>query len=222
MFEIQTSIYIKHIMEELLMETPNNLKQLQQRVHLYYHQDGLVDILFGLGLIGFALMMQTGNVIYNILGWICSLAFYLQAKKAITIPRLGFIQFQLKHTRKWGLISLVVGSILLVLFLGLTILIRNERLPASAQAVLRTYDMLIIGSLLSIPLTIVSALTGLRRPLGYIVLILLVILVGIQLGIQPPFYIIALGVIIILVGTFLLGRFLIRYPTRQPSPQNDN
>jgi len=196
------------------MTTPNNLKQLQQRVYWSYHQDGLVDIMFGLGLIGFGLMLLTGNPIYNILAWL-PLAFYVPIKKAVTIPRLGYAQFGTKRTLKWAVASLVIGVALLLIVLGLTVMLRNGSLPASWRSVLRVYDMLIIGGLLSIPLALVSALTGFQRPLGYIALIFIVILAGIQLGIQPSYYMIAVGVVIMLIGWVYLARFVSRYPVQQ-------
>jgi general stress protein CsbA len=205
--------------EEIAMSTPNNLKQLQQRVYWSYHQDGLVDIFFGLGLIGFGLMLLTGIIIYNILAWL-PLAFYVPIKKAVTIPRLGYAQFETKRTLKWLVASLLIGATVLMLVLVLVIQIRNESLPASWRAILRAYDMLIIGGLLSIPLALSSALTGLRRLLGYIGLIFLVILAGIQFGIQPSFYMIAVGVAIMIVGCVYLARFMSRYPIHQPDMQN--
>lgn len=201
------------------MNTPNDLKQLQQRVYWSYHQDGLVDILFGLGVIGFGLMLLTGVVIYDILAWV-PLAFYVPIKRAVTIPRYGYVEIQSGRTRRWAVISVLVGAAALFLVLGLTSLIRNDRLPAGWQAWLSSYDMLIIGALLSIPLTLISALTGLRRMLGYVGLVFAVILGGILLGIQPGLYMIALGAIILLIGAVYLGRFLSRYPIQPLGAQN--
>jgi hypothetical protein len=202
------------------MRTPNDLKQLQQRVYWSYHQDGLVDILFGLGVIGFGLMLLTGNVIFNILAWF-PLIFYAPIKRAVTVPRLGYVEIESKRSLRWGVISVVIGVAVLFLVLMLPIMLRNGLLPESWQALLSAYDMLIIGGLLLIPLIIVSALTGLRRLLGYAGLIILGILIGIQLGIEPGIYMIALGAIILLVGAIYLVRFLSRYPVQQLDAQND-
>jgi hypothetical protein len=201
------------------MNTPDDLKQLQQRVYWSYHQDGLVDILFGLGVIGFGLMMLTGVVIYDILAWV-PLAFYVPIKRAVTIPRYGYVEIQSGRTRRWAVISVLVGAAALFLVLGLTSLIRNDRLPAGWQVWLSSYDMLIIGALLSIPLTLISALTGLRRMLGYVGLVFAVILGGILLGIQPGLYMITLGAIILLIGAVYLGRFLSRYPIQPLGARN--
>jgi hypothetical protein len=201
------------------MNTPNNLKQLQQHVYWSYHQDGLLDILIGLGVIGFGIMLLTGEFIYNLLGW-SFLILYIPLKKAITFPRFGFIQMQTRRTLSWMLVSLAMGVVFLVLVLGLVVQIRNDLLPAGLRALLITYDMLLIGVLLSIPLIIVSALTGLRRMLVYVGLVLIVILGGILLGIEPPFYMIALGASILIVGAVYLGRFLARYPVRKSDSQN--
>lgn len=202
------------------MQTPKNLKQLQRRVYWYYHQDGLVDILFGLGVIGFGLMLMTGIVVFNILAWI-PCVFYMPIKKAITIPRLGYVRMQSKRTQLWGWISVLFGLVILGMVLGLLIMLRNDRLPANWQTWLRAYDMLIIGGLLSMPLMIISFLTGLRRMLGYVGLIFMIIVSGAWLGIEPPIYMIALGVIILLVGCLYLGTFLIRYPIDKQGAQND-
>ena len=51
------------------MSQENDFKKLQQRTYESYHQDGLIDIIIGLGFIGFSLNMAFDNSAFIFLAW---------------------------------------------------------------------------------------------------------------------------------------------------------
>ncbi|HSO26880.1 MAG TPA: hypothetical protein VLS48_02340 [Anaerolineales bacterium] len=194
------------------------LLALRRKIYLEYHQDGLIDCLLGLGMIGFGAMLYTGMVLFNILAWL-PLAFYVPIKNALTIPRFGYARFDSHRSRKWMLISLVVGVGLLALTISFIGVLRSGAITGGWQALLTRYHMFIVSGLLAFPLIAVSALTGLRRLLAYAGLIILVTGMGIELDLHPGLYFIGLGVTVLAIGLALLFRFLNRYP-RQPEAAN--
>jgi hypothetical protein len=197
--------------KEFIMSLRNDLNKLQRQVYWSYHQDGLIDILFGLGVIGFGLMLVTGNVIFGTLAWLPWI-FYMPIKNAITVPRLGFVKIQTKRTLKWAVISIGVGVVMLAFVFVLIGLMRGGYLSPGWQALLTQYDTLLIATLLSVPLIIISALSGLKRMIGYVGMIFLIALVGIKLGIELPIISVVDGIAILAIGLFYLSRFLYRHP----------
>lgn len=206
-------------MSEKKLSTGEDLQALQRKVYLEYHQDGLVDCLLGLGMCGFGLMLLTDVVVFNLLAWI-PLALYVPIKNAVTVPRFGYVRFDSRRSLRWGLIALAAGGLMLVLVLGFAFIQRSGSLPGEWQAFLETYHMLIVSGLLAVPLTLASAVTGLRRLLGYAAVLMLLTLLGIRFGIHPGLYFIALGLGVLGIGLVLLVRFLRRYPVRNSEAVN--
>ena len=50
------------------MSQDKELKDLARKAYISYHQDGIIDILLGIGILGFGLMLLTGSVVFNMLG----------------------------------------------------------------------------------------------------------------------------------------------------------
>jgi len=72
------------------MSQEKQFKDLGRKAYLSYHQDGLIDILIGLGILGFGLMMLTDSVVFNMLAWM-PIIFYVPLKNRITVPRFGYV-----------------------------------------------------------------------------------------------------------------------------------
>ena len=66
---------------------------LRRKAYLAYHQDGIIDILIGATMIGFALWILLGYVLFTFISWL-SFGFYVQLKNTITVPRFGYVRFQ--------------------------------------------------------------------------------------------------------------------------------
>ena len=194
------------------MSQEKQFKDLARKAYISYHGDGLIDILIGVGILGFGLMLLTGNVIFNMLAWM-PILFYVPLKNRITVPRFGYVQFTSEKKRiSYLWLAAAVGVLAFALFLGLYVFTRSGSMPAWMQNMLQRYDLLLLGILLAIPMVIGGALTGLTRLYAYAGLVLVVIGTGIYLGIDAPYYVIFLGLIILTVGITLLVRFLRKVP----------
>ena len=196
------------------MSQDKQFKDLARKAYISYHEDGIIDILIGTGIIGFGLMMLTGNIVFNMLAWL-PVILYVPIKKRITVPRFGYVQFSSKEKRNVQLlIGLLVGVLLFALLLGLYFFTVSGNMPQWLQGLLQRIDLLLLGFLLALPMVIGGALTGLTRFYAYAGLVMVVIVSGIYLGIEAPYYVIFIGLIILMVGINLLVHFLRKYPLK--------
>ena len=94
------------------MVEDRRFKQLERRTYLLYHQDGLIDIIIGLCIMGFGLNMFTDSSAFSILAWM-PVIFLPGLKNKITVPRLGYAQFDRKRTgslRLMAVLMVLVGA----------------------------------------------------------------------------------------------------------------
>ncbi len=189
-----------------------DFKELRKKVYLSYHQDGLIDIIIGASILGFGLQIATNNSAFLFLTWI-GFILYTPLKNRITIPRLGYVRFDEERKTAMRLVLLIaIGVLVMAMFIGLFVFVRSGNMPQTASDWLKKYHMLLLGIFIAIPLFAAAFWSGLKRLIIYAGLILSVIFAGIQLGIDPPLYVIALGCIILLAGLWVLFRFLKQYP----------
>ena len=101
------------------MTQNNDFKELANRAYMAYHQDGIIDILLGAGIVGFGMQMLFDSSAFMILTWMPFL-FYMPLKNHITAPRFGYVRFtgeQEERTRNTRLI--LIGLLTFTMFLGL-------------------------------------------------------------------------------------------------------
>ena len=108
------------------MDQKINLKELEKKAFISYHQDGLVDI--GLGLILLTSVLSSTldeigtsdslrQVIYIPLMLLCPLIIYF-GKKHITTPRLGYVKFASKRQfKRKNAILILVNSFLITMII---------------------------------------------------------------------------------------------------------
>lgn len=194
------------------MRQNTNFKELRQKTYLAYHQDGLIDALVGLGIIGFGLNMAADNGALLVLSWI-PIILYAPLKKFFTVPRLGYVKFDSERTTNVRLtILLLVGVTTLALFLGLLVFQRGDSLSADWSALLQKYHMLLLGTFVAIGFVVGAALSGIKRFYGQALLAEFVLISGIELGLEPPTYVMIWGGLTFLIGAWLLVQFLRQYP----------
>lgn len=189
-----------------------DFKELRKKLYLSYHQDGLIDIIIGATILGFGLQIATENSAFLFLTWIWAI-LYTPLKNRITVPRLGYVRFEeeRKTAMRLGLM-VIIGVLVLAMFTGLFLFLRADSLPQTLSDWLKQYYMLVLGIFMAIPLIGIAFWGGINRLVIYAGLIIVVIFGGIQLGIDPPVYMIALGCLILLSGLWILFRFLKQYP----------
>lgn len=189
-----------------------NFKELRQKTYLAYHKDGLIDTLVGLGIMGFGLNMLTESSALIVLSWI-PFILYAPLKKFITIPRLGYVKFDSERTTSIRLImALLVGLSTFSLFLGLFVFMRHDSMSADMSALLRKYHMLLLGTFVALAFVVGGALSGIKRFFGQALLGELILITGIELGVQPPVYTMIWGGVVFLIGAWLLMQFLHQHP----------
>lgn len=190
---------------------------LKRKLYLSYHQDGILDLVIGLSILGFGINMSTESSAYIVLSWI-GLILYTPLKSAITIPRMGYVQFDEARTRKTHLVIMLgIGAATFSLFLGLFVFTRSGSFSADFESWFSQYYMLVLGAFPAIVLAGAALWMGVNRLLVHALLIVLIIFAGIQLGIPEPYYVMVLGSIILLTGLWLLFRFLRKYPKANKS-----
>jgi hypothetical protein len=176
------------------MKEKQAFDRLRRRAYLEYHQDGVLDILIGLCVIGFGLNMLTDSSALSILSWM-PIIFYVPLKNRITVPRFGFARFDSDRSGSVmvskGILS---GVLMLGLLIGVYVFTVGDKMPPAFEVFLQKYHMLVLGGLASLAF----ALT--------------IIIVGIEFGISTPYYVIAIGAIMLLIGLWLLIRFLQNHP----------
>jgi hypothetical protein len=199
-------------MEETEMSQDEQLKKLSRRAYVSYHQDGLIDILIGLGTLGFGLMMLTGNVVFNMMAWM-PIIFYVPLKNRITVPRFGYVQFTSERVKKQRLLIAVMAGLLFFAFaMGLYVFAMWDEMPPLVEIFTAGDGMLLLGGLFALMLLAAGLITRLNRLFIYAILTMLILPGGALLGVEPEIRVIFLGALILLIGIILLFRFLRTYP----------
>ena len=191
------------------MSQEQDFKKLQQRTYQSYHQDGLIDIIIGLAIIGYGLMLAFDSSVFIFMGWM-PIIFYMPLKNRLTVPRIGYVKFTSSNTK----IGIAAAIVLLVILLGIFIFLiaGPNNISPQLSTWLSQYYLLLLGGISALCFAGAALLTRITRFYIYALLILFTFSAGTWLGIQPPIIVIATGALIELVGVWLLVRFLRNYP----------
>ncbi|MCB8992104.1 MAG: hypothetical protein H6665_15890 [Ardenticatenaceae bacterium] len=194
------------------MSQKTDFELLRKKAYFSYHEDGLLDLVIGLSILGFGLNMAADNAAFLVASWIWFVV-YMPMKNRITFPRLGYVRIDKERSMaKRLMVMLFVGVVAGLLFLGMVVFETQNTLPAAFTDWLRTYHMMLIGGLFALPLLGAWLWTGVQRFWVYAVLLELLIFAGIQVGIEPATYTMLPGGVIALSGLGFLLRFIRKYP----------
>ena len=191
------------------MSQEQDFKKLQQRTYESYHQDGLIDIIIGLSIIGFGLMMAFDSSVFTFMGWM-PIIFYVPFKNRITVPRIGYVKFS--SSRIHLFFGIFMALLALVLLVGFYYFISSGSIPPGFSAWIRKYYLLVLAFIVAFAFLSAAFLTGITRFYAYALLVLLIFAGGIWLGVDPPIYVLTYGLLIEAVGIWHLIRFLRKYP----------
>ena len=194
-------------------------KQLERRTYLLYHQDGLIDIIIGLCIMGFGLNMFTDSSAFSILAWM-PVIFLPGLKNKITVPRLGYAQFDRKRTGSLRLMAVLMVLGLVALLAGVFVFIGVRNRSPEMTAWLKTYLMVVLAAVVAFVMVLSGWMSGIKRLYAYAALTLLVVAGGDWIGVEPPLFVLVLGALIMGSGLVLLSRFLRKYPV-QKGEEND-
>lgn len=201
------------------MKTKTSLTHLKRKAYLDFHQDGIIDILLGAAILGFAIMIILDNVIFSSMSWL-SFTLYTSFKNAITIPRFGYVQF-LEGNKKTGLaLGLGIGLLILVLVLGILFILGPDRLPLAPISFLRKFHVYLMSGIGAILMVIFGLGTGIKRLTAYGFGFLAAIAGSFLLEIKGEFTLLAAGGLILLIGLVLMVKFIRRYPAQPQEVDN--
>ena len=188
-----------------------------------YHQDGLLDIFIGIYVllfgIGISLMTMTDFNMWFIIPAIfpaIMIPIWISAKKRITMPRIGYVNFGIRGVNK--MMAIFIG--LMVAGLGVFMVFGLGTSMGEGWA-LTLRDFFISNSMLiiSIGALIVSSLfaytMGLKRLYGYGLLIFILFFTGHFITIPFEYFLLTIGFVIIISGFTLLLQFIRKYPLPQ-------
>jgi hypothetical protein len=201
------------------MSSDASLNQLKRKAYLAYHQDGIVDILIGATVLGFALWIFFDTIIFTFMAWMGGIV-YAGLKNAITIPRFGYVRFDETRTQSTRAIGVGIALILLILVIGVLFFISPDRIPVSMTDFLRKYFAYLLSGLGVLAIAIMGMVSGIRRLLVYAAVMITVLGLSLQMQLNGAFPLLVSGSLILLIGIGLLVNFIRRYPL-QPSEAED-
>ncbi|MFB0516738.1 MAG: hypothetical protein ACETWG_09075 [Candidatus Neomarinimicrobiota bacterium] len=199
------------------MQSEMDLKALERKVYLAYHQDGLLDIALGLFILAFGLFMiwempWLAGALYA-----SGVAGYAGAKKALTVPRLGVVHFseerQSRLRRETGF-YIVFFTITCLLGVVMFIVAASGGIQKTPwlRHLFEHFRLWPIGLIGVVALAALAYWKQLNRYYAYAVLILCAVFIGPMLAIPHPAYLITVGGVIMAAGLVVLVRFLRAYP----------
>lgn len=200
------------------MTNEPNLKEIERKAYTSYHQDGLLDIFAGLYVLGFGLGIYMDIIWEFGFGVIMSgtlvavvLPIWIAAKRRITMPRIGFVNFGIRGASK--ITAIFVG--LMVVGLGVFFVFNLATVQGGSRMWLDLIfqnGMLIVGFGSLAVCLLFGYSIGLKRLYAYGVLSVIALVIGHFMGIFFAYILMALGIIVMVAGVALLIGFVKKYP----------
>jgi hypothetical protein len=208
------------------MTKQNNLREIEKKAYMSYHQDGLLDIVIGV----YALSFGLGIVAEKILDFSFAaimpgiliaiiLPIWIEAKRKITMPRIGFVKFGARGSNKLFAIFLGLAAAGLGAFFLFTLATFQNGKPMWIDTIFQ-YSMIVIGLGAAIIASLFAYTMGLKRLHAYGLLTLGLFASGYFLSLPFEYLLLAIGSVIIASGAILLAQFIRRYPL--PKGDADN
>jgi hypothetical protein len=224
LYIIQSNLYIS--VETMTKQA--TLREVEKKAYMSYHQDGLIDIVIGLYALSFGL-----GILIDIM-WDLNFAaimpailiaivlpVWIQAKRKITMPRIGYVKFGRRGSNKLFalLLGLSVAGLGVFMLFGFFMMGQNGR-PWWIETILFQYGMIWIGLGAAVIGSLFAYTMGLKRLYGYGWLTFALFASGHFLSIPFQYLLLAIGSVIIASGAVLLVRFIRKYPL--PKGAQDN
>lgn len=192
----------------------NDLDELEEKTYRTTQQDGLIDLLVGLGLLGFGVGVLFELPMLTILAPALLATLWKPLREKITTRHLGYVRFSEPRRRKerrgmwtvrWALVGTVLG--------GFVLWFAFDRGGDSLRGTLIGLGLAPFALMIGLLLAVAGLALRAQRFFGYA---LLAGLAGalVPLGAPAEYGLTAVGGVIALVGLAKLIRFLRRYPPR--------
>jgi hypothetical protein len=193
-----------------------DLKELERKIYLSYHKDGLVDIFLGIGLIVIGIILHPilGETVPTVAMVMIMLFVFVYAalKREITIPRIGYVEFAPKRRTRFALLILIIVLITNVPLLLVLMLTVGQQISPIVFDFVISFLLVILGFFGTGLFVLIGILSEISRFFGYAVATLILFIISHFLFLHFALPMIGVGVIITIVGFFQLGWFLRKYP----------
>ena len=197
---------------------PVNLKNIEKRTYMSYHQDGLIDIFIGVYVLAFAsgiiantvLELGTWFILPGILPALL-VPVWISVKKQVTFPRIGYVKLKASGANK--MTALFVGT--LVAGVGMFFVFAmasTQSWALSIREVITANSMFFIGAGVLLTACLFGFTLGLKRLCGYGFLAMALFGAAHFIALPLEYILVALGVTIICYGFALLWKFIKKYP----------
>jgi len=197
-----------------------NLKEIERRAYMSYHQDGLLDIFAGMYILGFGLgifMTIIWDFSFGIImpGALIAVALpiWIAAKRKITIPRIGFVNFGLRGANKITAIFLGVMVLGLGAFFAFTMAVFQGGSRQWLDLIFQN-GMLVVGFGSLAVCILFGYSMGLKRLYAYGLLAVIALVIGHFVGIFFAYILFALGITVMVTGVAVLIGFVKKYPVK--------
>jgi hypothetical protein len=188
-----------------------NLKEIERKAYTSYHQDGLIEISIAFTILAFSLMIISdlpwlGGVI-----GITAISFYAGAKKALTVPRIGYVKFPQQRAQRITTVTVALGVLAFVAGMVALLQTMNQGTPDWLVLLIENY-MLTIGTTVAALFLLAGYAFKTKRIYTYALLTLIMFVAGHFIYFPLYYYLTALGILILMCGLFLMIRFVRKYP----------
>ncbi len=198
------------------MSKTADLKSIERQVYLSYHQDGLIDIFVGILLIflGVTIWFLPTFWFFLISGLFAFMSAYYAAKRSITVPRMGYVEFSSARRQRIQYVFLVL--VILLVFGNILGIIAMLYPPLGVLIFESTFTILIVGAVGGIIFAIIGLASNIRRFYVYGVIFLGSALFTFYFPLILVLPLLAVGVVMTMFGFALLYSFIRKYPKEEP------
>ena len=204
-----------------------NLKEVEKKTYMSYHQDGLIDILVGI----YVLMFGSGILLLTFTDFgtwfVVSPAIFpaimipvwISAKKRITMPRIGYVKFRSRGANRLmavflGLMVSGLGAFAVFTFAS------SQGWALTLRNLIISNGMIIIGIGAASISSLFAYTMGLKRLYAYGLLTLALFITGHFITIPFGYFLLTIGLVIFINGFVLLMQFIRKYPLPQGDEVN--
>ncbi len=193
-----------------------DIKEIQRKAYTSYHQDGLLDIFASTYIIGFSIGILLDYFYDFSMGILLPalilpiiIPLWIAAKRKITMPRIGYVNFGQRAKPKF---AALLGGVAGLGFAFLFVFIFANSSPWLDFIIQNSMLLLAVAVLLVV--SVAGYAMGLKRFYAYGVLSFVLLAAGHFLGIFFAYILLVLGVIVMATGLALLAHFIKKYPVK--------
>jgi len=192
--------------------------RVERRVVRTYWDDGLIDILSGLGVLFIGISWQFDLVPLGAIAPAIIIPFWKPLRARITEPRLGYVEFsdvQVGRQRSFLVWSIVLGCLTFTLGVSVYFLVTTTDLVVPKQ----NWIVALPACLIACMAVLASFLIVVRRFIGYAAVLCISGVLVVLFDKRPGLALIAGGIVVTIIGLLRLLSFLRSHP-KQPLEVN--